>query len=128
MNKRKIQEMIDGTGYWDVRIYNFTISYFGDEAVLSYYCDEKSYWEIKFKRCCEIHYETDVNRRKQKYVKDMEKAQLGYYGQNIEVIEEMEKGDYKVLIDLSIMEIIIVCKEIEVERLPIKESKFFWQH
>lgn len=77
-------------------------------------------------RCCKVQYETDANRRKIKYVKDMRRTQLGYYGQSIKVMEG-EKEEYRVIIDMSIMDAEIVCKEIEVEKRIMGEETYFWQ-
>lgn len=54
-------------------------------------------------------------------VRDMNKPQLGYYGQNIEISNSDIQGFYRVDMDLSIMEIEVICKKIEVEEVDLRK-------
>ena len=85
MNVDTIQELIDKTDYWDMRILDVTASYFGDEVKLLIENDEVTCWRISFLSCYKVSYNTDADRRKISKVKSMRKSQLGYYGQNITV-------------------------------------------
>ena len=48
MNVDTIQELIDKTDYWDMRILDVTASYFGDEVKLLIENDEVTCWRISF--------------------------------------------------------------------------------
>ncbi len=117
MIKQEIQKIIDATDYWDMRILNLEISYFGDEVELIIDNDEETCWKISFLMCYKVLYETDVLRRKNIYVRNMKEAQLAYYGQDISVSESEADDCYKVDLDLSIMEMHIDCKEILVQKI-----------
>ena len=104
MNVDTIQELIDKTDYWDMRILDVTASYFGDEVKLLIENDEVTCWRISFLSCYKVSYNTDADRRKISKVKSMRKSQLGYYGQNITVCKSNKDNFYKVDLDLSIME------------------------
>ncbi len=117
MIKREIQKIIDATDYWDMRILNLEISYFGDEVELIIDNDEETCWKISFLMCYKVLYETDVLRRKNIYVRNMKETQLAYYGQDISVSESEADDCYKVDLDLSIMEMHIDCKEILVQKI-----------
>lgn len=76
------------------------------------YKDNEKCWEIRFLACYEVTYKTDADRRSIPLVRDMNKPQLGYYGQNIEISNSDIQGFYRVDMDLSIMEIELICKNI----------------
>ena len=96
MNVDTIQELIDKTDYWDMRILDVTASYFGDEVKLLIENDEVTCWRISFLSCYKVSYNTDADRRKISKVKSMRKSQLGYYGQNITVCKSNKDNFYKV--------------------------------
>lgn len=64
MNVDTIQELIDKTDYWDMRILDVTASYFGDEVKLLIENDEVTCWRISFLSCYKVSYNTDADRRK----------------------------------------------------------------
>lgn len=127
MDIEKVQRLINETEYWDAPVLDLYISYFGDEVSMYLYCDEDYCWLVKFARCCHVEYETDVNRRRIAYVKDMKERQLGYYGQKIKIVQGENADEYKVTMDISIMDIYLSCKEITVEKQKLKDKSFFWQ-
>ena len=118
MNVDTIQELIDKTDYWDMRILDVTASYFGDEVKLLIENDEVTCWKVS--------YNTDADRRKISKVKSMRKSQLGYYGQNITVCKSNKDNFYKVDLDLSIMEMQIECQDILVEQIARNSVELFW--
>ena len=76
MNVDTIQELIDKTDYWDMRILDVTASYFGDEVKLLIENDEVTCWRISFLSCYKVSYNTDADRRKISKVKSMRKVNL----------------------------------------------------
>ena len=113
----EIQRKIDLTHYCDAKVIDFQINYFGDEVCLRYVDDDCSYWEIMFLTCYQVRYETDASWRTIKYVKDMARSQRGYYCQKIEVFASEAGSDFiDVIMDLSIMDVHITCKEIMINR------------
>lgn len=124
----EVQKVIDETDYWDMKILDLKVTYFGDEVEIIIDNDERTCWKIDFSSCYKVSYETDANRRKIRKVKDMKKPQLGYYGQDISVCESKNDDFYKVDLDLSIMEMHIECKDIFVEKISKKNLELFWIH
>ena len=121
MDIHNMQVQVDQTEYWDENILDFKTAFFGDEAYLYIYKDNEKCWEIRFLACCEVAYKTDADRRSILWVRDMNKPQLGYYGQNIEISNSDIQGFYRVDMDLSIMEIEVICKKIEVEEVDLRK-------
>ena len=121
MDIHNIQVQVDQTEYWDENILDFKTAFFGDEAYLYIYKDNEKCWEIRFLACYEVTYKTDADRRSIFLVRDMNKPQLGYYGQNIEISNSDIQGFYRVDMDLSIMEIELICKNIEVEEVDLRK-------
>lgn len=113
----KLQKLIDETNYWDRKALGFQIDYFGDEVALQYFKDEKNCWEIMFLTCYLVHYKTDATWREIAHVKDMVKMQKGYYCQKIQISpSKAGNGFIDVIMDLSIMDVQITCKEIEINQ------------
>ena len=121
MDIHNMQAQVDQTEYWDENILDFKTAFFGDEAYLYIYKDNEKCWEIRFLACYEVTYKTDADRRSILLVRDMNKPQLGYYGQNIEISNSDIQGFYRVDMDLSIMEIELICKNIEVEEVDLRK-------
>lgn len=115
---KKIQQEIEKTEYWDMEILDFQVKFWGDEVNIFIYNSEDSSWKISFLSCYKVKYRTDANMRTIKYVKEMEKLQRGYYGQDITVKQYKKYKDFfEVSIDLTILVATIVCKEIFVEKV-----------
>lgn len=112
---QEIQRKIDQTNYWDTEVLDFQINCFGDEVCLRYYENESSYWEVVFLTCYWVQYKTDATWRTIPRVKDMTGAQKGYYCQKI-WLSPSKVGDefIDVIMDLSIMDVQITCKEVEI--------------
>jgi len=68
-----MQELIDKTDYWDMRILDVKASYFGDEVEILIENDEETCWQISFLSCYKVSYNTDADRRKISKVKSMRK-------------------------------------------------------
>lgn len=122
-----IQELIDKTNYWDMRILDVKASYFGDEVEILIENEKETYWKISFLSCYKVSYRTDADKRKIRNVKNMRKSQLGYYGQDITVYKS-DKTNYKVDLDLSIMEMQIECQDILIEQIARKHLELFWDN
>ena len=123
-----MQKLIDKTDYWDMRVLDIKISYFGDETEIFIENDESTCWKISFLSCCKVIYNTDAHRRKISNVKNMRKGQLGYYGQDITVYNSDKENFYKVDLDLSIMEMKIECRDIIIDQIPMDKFKPFWEN
>lgn len=91
---KELQRKIDETQYWDLRILDFQIDYFGDEVNIFIYNDEVTSWRISFSSCYRVEYQTDANWRTITHVSDMRKAQLGYYGQDITLTQNKSLGKH----------------------------------
>lgn len=125
------QKKIDETDYWDLLILDVEIKFFGDEIYLFIEKDNQTCWKISFNSCYKVKYETDANWRGDFKVKNIGPTS-GYYGQNIS-LEKYEEGELdgdftKVSLDLSIMLMTIVCKDIIVEEIKLKDISFFWEN
>lgn len=122
------EKEIEKTEYWDVPVLDVQINYFGDEVDIYIANTEESCWRISFLSCYRLKYETDANWRGESRVKKMRYSQLGYYGQDfdIKLCTEMESF-IEVKIDLTIMLMEIICKEITVEEVKLSEISFFWE-
>ncbi|MBC1568636.1 hypothetical protein HCJ20_06885 [Listeria sp. FSL L7-1425] len=102
--------------------------YFGDEVYIFIENNEKTCWKISFISCYKVSYETDANWRTIDNVKEMRGGQLGYDGQDISLKKYEENENFvQCSLDLSIMLMNIVCKNILVEELSMKGNLFFWQ-
>lgn len=128
MMANAIQELIDKTNYWDMRILDVKASYFGDEVEILIENDGETYWKISFLSCYKVSYHTDADKRKISNVKSMRKSQLGYYGQDITVCKSDKTNFYKVDLDLSIMEMQIECQDILIEQIARNNLELFWDN
>ncbi|MDT1957743.1 hypothetical protein MX629_04845 [Carnobacterium divergens] len=123
-----IQKVIEDTEYWDARVFDCETLYFGDEVHVIFEGEENQVYTIKFMNCYKVSYQNSFAPDTNMKVKDMGKGQLGYFMQDI----SMEKyGDNEEFIEcslnLSIMMMSIVCKDIVVEELDKKNISFFWE-
>ena len=107
---------------------NLNVMYFGDCLTL-YIEDNETYcWKMQFLSCYSMCYITDaIWRKNPQNVKDMKKGQLGYYCQDISVLESEYDDFYKFKLDLSIMSIEVVCKEIKVKKELTDNIIWFWK-
>lgn len=128
MDIKLLQNEIDNTDYWDMSILDIQSRYFGDEVYIFIENNEKTCWKISFISCYKVSYETDANWRTIDNVKEMRGGQLGYEGQDISLKKYEENENFvECSLDLSIMQMNIVCKNIIVEELNMEENLFFWQ-
>lgn len=122
-----LQAKIDQTEYWDLKILDLNVNYFGDEVNIFVYNDADTCWKISFLSCFRVTYETDAAWRSITNVRDMRKPQLGYYGQDITLSESKDfEGFYDVSIDLAIMTANIICKDVNVEKVSNSTLNIFW--
>lgn len=123
----EIQKKIDEMNYWDLLVLDIQSQYFGDEVDVYIEKNEEYYWKISFTSCYKVVYETDANWRGDFKVKDTG-PKSGYYAQDISLKRYMENEEFiECSIDASIMIMNIVCKNIFVEELSMKDKLFFWQ-
>ncbi|WP_219931632.1 hypothetical protein [Listeria monocytogenes] len=128
MDIELLQNEIDNTEYWDMSILDIQTRYFGDEVYIFIENNEKTCWKISFISCYKVSYETDANWRTIDNVKEMRGGQLGYDGQDISLKKYEENENFvQCSLDLSIMLMNIVCKNILVEEVSMKDNLFFWQ-
>jgi len=127
MNQETVMKKIENTEYWDARILEFEVRYFGDEIVIWMEEDHEYYWKIQFLTCQDVHYSTDAGRRGDIRVRDMGKPQLGYWAQDIQVTENPVSGFYKVAMDLDALRVTVVCQNVLVEKVRREEKSFYWE-
>ena len=127
MTNNELQKMIDKTDYWDAEILDMKASYFGDVVEIYIDNDEETCWKVSFLSCYKVLYETDANRRKIINAKDMKKPQLGYFAQDISVSRSKIENFYIVKLDLSIMEMQIECRDIQIGKIAKKDILVFWK-
>lgn len=136
MNVLELQDMINKLDYWDEKVLDFSIKYFGDEITLVI-ADTVSFSErgeqfcniIRFKLCVRVNYETDAfdeNWRKGIEVKNMSSSQLGHYAQDILIKESTEKDSWEVEFNTSLLFVKLVCKDISIEHKKYDITDFFW--
>lgn len=140
MNINDIQQKIDTTDYWDLPILDLEIKFFGDEVSLYIEKDKVNCYKISFLFCYKVNYETDANWRGDSRVKNIGPLS-GYYGQDISLEKYLETDEsvkrsikkyggtdefIKCSLDLSIMTMTIVCKNILVEEVRMEDTSFFW--
>lgn len=123
---KMIQKVIEDTEYWDARVFDCKTLYFGNEVHVIFEGEKNQVYTIKFRNCYKVSYKNSFDPDTSMRVKDMSKGQLGYFMQDI----FMEKyGDNEEFIEcslnLSIMTMTIVCKDIFVEELDRKNISFF---
>lgn len=58
-----LQEKIDKTEYWDMKILDFQINFWGDEVSMWIYNDADTSWRVSFLSCYKVSYETDATWR-----------------------------------------------------------------
>ena len=125
---KMLQEKINQTEYWDFKILDFNIDYFGDEVNIFVYNDDDTSWKISFLSCFRVTYETDSTWRTITHVREMKNPQLGYYGQDITLNESKDfEGFYYVTIDLTILTAKIICKDVSVEKVSNSSINIFWK-
>ena len=128
MKLQEIQNQIDKTEYWDMEILDFKISYFGDEVEMLIDDEGEYCWKIIFLSCYKVYYEAIQDLRDSvDRIKFLKGPQLGYYGQDISVTKSNIEGLYKITMDLSIMDMIVECKDVEVSRVLRSDLDLFWE-
>lgn len=141
MNINTLQIEVDKTEYWDVSILDIQTQFYGDEVYIFIENDNKTCWKVSFVSCYKVNYKTDANWRGIATVNGMRGGQLGYYGQDISLEKYVETDEsvkrsiekyggtddfIRCSLDLSIMTMTIVCKNILVEEVKMENTSFFW--
>lgn len=126
-----INKKIIETDYCDKEVLGFFSDFFGDEITIFIDLDGEKCWKISFLMCSHVQYDTDAAwgwRKKVNLVRNMKKQQLGYYCQEISVLENKEvDGFYDVHFDLSIMTGDLTCKDIAFEQVSSRQINKFWE-
>ncbi|MBC6301297.1 hypothetical protein [Listeria booriae] len=127
MKKELIQRKIDGTEYWDAKVLDFKIDYFGDVVKILFEDEKESIYELLLSQCYKVYYETDAERRDIKTVQEMKVLQLAYFIQDISVSDSDMEGFLEIELDLFPLKANVVCKEITISKRKIDELNFFWR-
>ena len=130
---REKQDKINQTDYWDGRILDLQILYFGDEVHLyieSYYenkVDLEECCKVSFLACAALNYETDAQNRKKFKVKDFTQNYL-YTCQEIS-LEYYDDSFFQTRIVLEgLVKFNIISRDVTVERIKRSEHDFFWRN
>ncbi|MBF0819113.1 hypothetical protein [Streptococcus acidominimus] len=125
------QEEINRIDYWDTRVLDLKILYFGDEvhmyleAFTAHQANLDKCWKISFIGCAEVNYETDVRNRKKVKVKDFVKNHL-YTCQDIS-LEYHDETFVRCCVNLEGLVILsLICQDIEISKVSIADQHFFW--
>ncbi|WP_271006503.1 hypothetical protein [Listeria seeligeri] len=129
MGKIKIiQKVIEDTDYWDARVFDCKTLYFGDEVHVIFEGEGTQIYTIKFINCFKVTYKNSFAPDTRMKVRNMSKGQLGYFMQDISVEKYEDDEEFiECSLNLSIMTMNVVCKDILVEKLDKKNSSFFWE-
>lgn len=131
-----LQNRIDSTNYWDCKVLNFSIKYFGDEVELVIDSGEQAEnglltcYAIKFLLCYKAEYKTDARDeiwRKGLDVKSMSENQLGHYAQEITVQKGLERDFVEVYLNTSLLFVTITCKDVSTIKEKYVRDNFFWE-
>lgn len=129
---REKQDKINQTDYWDCRILDLQILYFGDEVhiyIESYNenkVDLEECWKVSFLACASLNYETDAKNRKKFKVKDFTQNHL-YTCQEIS-LEYYDGSFFQTRIVLEgLVKFNIISRDVTVERIKLSEHDFFWK-
>jgi len=87
----KIQKKINDLKYQDMRVITLECNHFADKLILVYE-DVPQNVTYKFQECYQINFNHVKSYDKLRPVKDMSRAQLPYFIQNVEVFEVEEEG------------------------------------
>ena len=130
---REKQDKINQTDYWDGRILDLQISYFGDEVHLyieSYHenkVDLEECWKVSFLACAALNYETDAQNRKKFKVKDFTQNHL-YTCQEIS-LEYYDDSFFQTRIVLEgLVMLNIISRDVTVAKIKRSEHDFFWRN
>lgn len=127
MKLEEVKKSIEKTNYWDLLVLDVQLEYFGDELYIYIENNNEFCWEISFLSCYKVSYQTDANWRGDFKVKDTG-PHSGYFAQDIAIGHSKKNEDFfDASIDLSIMTMNVVCKNITVKEVPIKDKDFFWK-
>ena len=132
-NLREKQIEINRIDYWDVRILDLQILFFGDEVHLyieDYDLDKHNLeecWKITFNGCSKLNYETDARERRNFKVKDFTKNQL-YTCQDISLDYYDEIFTKCTIVLESLVLLNFICKTIDIEKVSISKQEFFWSN
>lgn len=136
-NIELLQKEIEEIKYADTPVLDIQTKYFGDEVYVYIANDEQTCWKLSFLICAHVSYDTDASWRPDGMpdvwwrddVKSMKNYQRDYEGQIITV--KPNPKDSKLIdcsLGLTVMEMNITCRDIQVEKVDMSKLDFFWQH
>lgn len=108
-------KIIEDSYYWDSRVKALDCNYFGDEVKLVFEDDEKDI-TYHFEGCYSVKMEHVFEYQKDMASKDLSRAQIPYFMQNVELQEmKINKNKYmKFMINMFPMDVLIVCKKFSI--------------
>ncbi len=122
----KINEIIDESYYWDIRLFDIDYSDISNmRMLLPWGKDETSTLEVILINCKHVSYETESNWRPVIPIKRHSFLALSHDGQSLE-IKKSEEG-IEAYFDIHIDFIYIECEKIWLKVRRLDEFEFFWQ-
>ncbi|WP_044640135.1 hypothetical protein [Risungbinella massiliensis] len=115
MKAQQIQREIEDMHYWDARVLQLDSNFFGDEITIVF---EDTDYNVKlsFTGCSKFSFVTSADDR-MKPLKELTKAQIPYFIQDVEVSEIQIDGQdlLKCKILMSPLHVEVVCNTIAVD-------------
>ena len=131
MNIESKLKEIEATYYWDAKAFDLQISYFGDEITLIYEDEGDKCWKATFLFCGKLEYDNDAlwpKWRDDEQVREMIRPELGYFTQDFKIVPYADNDEFvECRVDLSIMTMKIICRDIKIEHCDLSDFHFFWQ-
>ncbi len=124
VDRIEIQNAIDKYPYVDARVKKLNCEYFGDEVTLIYENNEKYDIGCYFYEFFRVVFNHVLGFDKMRPVKDMSYGQMPYFVFDIAITDSiLEKEKFlSCKLDLGLLELEILCKDIEFERIPYLET------
>ena len=126
MNTENLQQLFNAMHFEDMKVLDFRISYFGDEAVLFIEKSKSTCHKVSFFKCYKVSYETPATTRDVN-VRNMNVKQLDYFAHTITVKDSTEPGFVEVNLVLPFLFANITCKEVTIETVNNETENFFWE-
>lgn len=124
MKQHPIQTVVDDLDYWDCRVVEFSSNHFMDETQLTYEQDEHSNVVYRFLGCYKVNMDSSPAYKKDRPYKELTRAQIPFFLQDVEVFESFEEGETLTLCKISMPPISfeVLCREMLIERVGVTEK------